>query len=317
MKNKKIPKELADDLVPNSIYKYAWSDLQLGNPDQALKNLERIYNLSKNSNSKGYKRLGKPVLSDIVLIYNRTKKPAKAAEDYLADNLGITKKDMPKYLKAIAYQYSDDGQIKSSAFLFRRLIQLSPTSKQALDYQEEIVKLHRHSNNKLFLAELNRYIKDYSKGSAWYKANLKHKNLVAKSNKSREALLRNYILNNHQLYQKSKTASSKANILNAYPIYLKEFSKLKEAPTMHFYYAELMYDLKNYNKAVKHYMWIADNAPGSKHFEPSMLNALLATDELLKKSNSSAKRTKSLEKVPYNETETNLCRSCKEIYEYI
>lgn len=306
MRNKNIPSALQQDIVPNAIYKYAWSDLQMDNADKAASNFERIYRLSRSEGSfKGYKRLQKAVLADIVQTYNRTKKTPRQAEQYLIGTLEIDEKELSKYLKAIAYQYSDEGNLSGANFIFRRLIQLNPISEDALIYQEEIVKLYRHTNKKAFLVELNRYIKDFSKGSPWYKSNLNKKEIIAQANKTRESLLRNYILNNHQLFQKSGTQSSKRAILSAYPIYLKEFLNNKEAPTMRFYYAELMYDLKNYDKAMKHYMWIVEKGANSKHYNTALLNALLATDEALKKKNKNEKRSGSLKKVAYSRLEKN------------
>ncbi len=311
IKNKYIAKPIKQNLVPNALYKYAWSDLQLDNPDRALVNLEKIYRLSKSKNSlEGYKRLKKPVLFDIVQIYSRTKKSASSAERYLTNTLGLSEKNISKYLKAIAYQYSDNGNLSSARLLFKRLIQIKPNSKEALDYQEEIVKMYRHADNKIFLAELNIYITRFAKGSDWYKANVQNQELINESAKTREILLRNYILNNHQLYQKSRTKASKNRILGAYPIYLREFSNSKEASTMHFYYAELMYDLKNYDKAMKHYMIVADGDTKSKHYDTALLNALLAADETIKKVKTS-KRTNSIEKIPYTQAESNFVKLAK------
>jgi TolA-binding protein len=75
---------------------------------------------------------------------------------------------------------------------------------------------------------------------------------------------------------------------------------------MRFFYGELLYDMAKYKDASVQYLWVADNGKGSKYYELSIVNMLLALEHgLPSEEQITAKLGKSLNPVPFNEAEAS------------
>lgn len=272
-----------------SLYKMAWCEFRSGNTLKALKTMETLIRYSKElanmERVQGRKNINKGKLEseglrDIVVFYGDIADPDKAPPYFKA----LAGKDANNYLEKLAFLYSDKGNLQGARYLFKYLIQENPNSPKAFDYQFQIVKLFSTAKkSKEFRDELFSWVRDYGTSSSWYQANQTNKDLIDNSNKLREQTLRTYILQQHQTAQNSRAAFSQALAMEGYRVYLAEIKEGPNVADMHFYYAELLYDLKKFEDAGTQYLWVTQNAKDSKYYSRAFENVLIALEKDLPK----------------------------------
>ncbi|MEK6555998.1 MAG: tetratricopeptide repeat protein, partial [Bdellovibrionota bacterium] len=149
-------------------------------------------------------------------------------------------------------------------------------------YQHNIVKMYQAAGQvDVFLKELYVWLDAFGPNSDWHQTNSKEKDLLAKANEVMEGTLRNYVLQQHQVAQNAKTRSSQDNARRGYELYFKTFNTSVKIDEMHFFYAELLFDMQDFERASYHYTWVTTNAPKSPYYERSTLNNLLSLEKKL------------------------------------
>lgn len=162
------------------------------------------------------------------------------------------------------------------------MIDANPSSAKAYDYQYQIVTMYAATGeSKLFKQELYNWIQGYGPESSWQRTNSRNQELVAKATQLIETTLRNYILQQHQTAQNSRVEAAQASASSGYELYFRVFKSSPKLDEMHFFYGELLFDMKQYGRAADHYLWVADKAPRSAYFDKSILNAILALEKNL------------------------------------
>ncbi|GIL18015.1 MAG: hypothetical protein BroJett040_17660 [Oligoflexia bacterium] len=290
-----------------SMYKVAWCYFRSGETTKALKNMEYLVRYNRDeaaqSASNGKKIVSKAKLEgeglrDIVLFYSEVGAYDKAPA-YFQNLAG---KDALGYLEKLAYLYADRGNREGARHLFNYLIQQNPSAPKAFDYKYQIVQGYSNATKtREFREELYSWIRDFGVGSAWYQANKSNTELTQNSEKLRETTLRNWILQQHQTAQNSRAKFSQSLAQEGYYLYLKEFPQATAYPDMHFYYAELLYDMQKYDEAGTHYRWVVDNAPQSKYAAKAAENIVLALEKNMPKDEEISKSVgNSVEPVAFN-----------------
>ncbi|MBC7372350.1 MAG: tetratricopeptide repeat protein, partial [Bdellovibrionaceae bacterium] len=268
-----------------ALYKGAWCLFRIGKSQQALSYLEYIIKTAKNESEAtsqsrraiNKNRLEQEALRDIVIFYAEAK-PASDAMAYFRGLVGDG--DITPYLEKLAYYYSDKGGKDDARDVFKMLIGEKPDAPKAFDWQYQIVQNFFYAKNSpKFREELYVWIKNFAPNSPWYNANAKNKELIDNSNKLRETTLRNYVLQQHQTAQNSHAAFSTKAAYEGYGFYLEEFGALPIAADMHFYFGELLYDMKRYDEAAVQYKWVIDNAAQSKFADKAGSNLILALEK--------------------------------------
>jgi cellulose synthase operon protein C len=274
-----------------ALYKSAWCQYKLGNVKEGLRLLEgviragRVAKGSKDESSGGVSRirLATEAMKDLVVFYAEAG-TAQGARTYFDRVAG--EKNTFNLVEKLAYYYADTGNREGAKFLFEEMIELKPNAPKAYDYQYQIVSMFAASgNNQVFKEELYQWIATYGPDSAWFQANEKNKELVAKATQLIETTLRNYILQQHQTAQNSHAEYSQKLARSGYELYFNTFKEGAKLDEMHFFYAELLFDMQDYERAAYHYSWVAENAPKSKYYEKSLLNAVLALEKKLPSTN--------------------------------
>ncbi len=270
-----------------SVYKGAWCLYRLGKYDQALKYLESIIRESQNQEGESLatkrivnkERLDKEALRDIIVFFAAAKS-AKQAPDYFRRVTGSD--NITPYIEKLAYYYTDKGNQDAARESFKWLIDQNPESPKAFEYQYQIVQNYFYAKNtKRFKDELYGWVKNYGANSKWAQTNGNDKDLIAKSLKLRETTLRNYILQQHQTAQNSRAPFSQASAEEGYKIYLQEFPSAPQIADMHFYYGELLYDMKKYDEATNQYRWVVENGAHSKYYSKAAENIIHAAEKSL------------------------------------
>ncbi len=292
-----------------STYKLAWCEFNLGNGGKAIKYLERVLKRTQMLIAKGQQRsktraefspiyLSAETARDLVVFYSKVKN-YKIARAYFQSLLKPD--DANKHLEQLAYIYADNKNQKATRYLFKSLITDDPYSKKAFEYQKEIVEVYYGFKSSVFKSELFDWVVRYSKKSKWGMRNAQDAEVLQEAEDVREVALRDYILNIHKTAQKSESVRSKKDAISGYKVYLKYFPKHKEAIEMRFYYAELLYDMKMFEEASKNYLKVADIKPKNKYTDDAVMNAILALDQKLQKSD--GRLSKDIKKIPYKTAE--------------
>jgi tetratricopeptide (TPR) repeat protein len=291
-----------------SLYKLAWCFYRTGRAADALKSMEILIRSGKQQNQEAQaagrksinkNRLESEGLRDIVLFYAEAAEPRRAPEFFKS----LAGADGDGYVEKLAYLYGDKGNREASKALFQHLIALNPQAAKAFDYKYQVVQLFASANkSREFREELFSWIKDFGIGSAWSQANKGNSELIENSYKLRETTLRNYTLQLHQTAQNSRAPYSQALALEAYRLYLSEFANSPVIADMHFYFAELLYDMNKFEESGTHYRWVVDNAPTSKYANKAAENVVLALERNIPKDDQIAKQVgKSLEPVAFDQ----------------
>lgn len=270
-----------------ALYKSSWCQYKEGQVKAALNSLERVIYAgrtakgSKDDSAGGVSRirLATEAMKDLVVFYAEAG-TADGAYGYFERVAG--EKSAFGLTEKLAYYYVDTGNRDGAKFLFKFMIDNRPSAPKAYDYQYQIVSMYAASgNSQVFKEELYLWISNYGPESAWHQANAQNKDLVDKATLLIETTLRNYILQQHQTAQNSRSDYSQKLARSGYELYFSTFKASSKIDEMHFFYAELLFDMQDYERAAYHYIWISENASKSKYFERASLNAVLSLEKKL------------------------------------
>ncbi len=268
-----------------ALYKTAWCQYKTGAVKQALGSLERVIRAGRvakgqqDSSAGGVSRirLATEAQKDLVVFYAEAG-TARGARSYFEEIAGA--KATFGLLERLAYYYADTGNREGARLIFRDLIAERPNAPKAYDYQYQIVTMYTSTDKpEVFRAELYSWIQNYSPGSDWARANAKDKELVTRAYQLIETTLRNHILQQHQTAQNSRVPAAQKAAKQGYELYFQTVKEGQKLDEMHFFFAELLFDMKEYGPAMAHYNWVVENAPNSQYFEKSSLNTVLAAEK--------------------------------------
>ncbi len=285
----KVTRNRRGRLYSFALYKSAWSLYKMGQTVKALGNLEMVIRAGRGSKddqdnaSSGANRirLASEAIRDLVIFYAEAGS-YKEARSYFEKVAG--EKNALSLTEKLGYYYSDIGNKEGARYIFNELIDDKPNAAKAYDYQYQIVTMYGAGGaNPQYRKELYNWIQNYGPESSWAKANASNHELIAKSQALMESSLRNNIMREHQTAQNSHSPPSQQRAKEGYNLYFDTFSKSPRLDEMHFFYGELLYDLKDFENASAQYLWVTDNAPKSKYFEKSIVNSILSLEKKMPK----------------------------------
>lgn len=292
-----------------ALYKSSWCLYRLNRTKLALQALERVVRQSRanerDENTPGGRkavnklRLGQEALKDFVPFYAEAGDPSVAATEFL--RLSGNEKQANQMLERLAYIYADKGDRKSSTFIFKELIGKDPTGERSAEYQYQIVLSHATHDPKEFRKELEIWLDAFGPQSLWAKENAKNEKLVGDATRLQETTLRNYVLQQHQTAQNSRSPYSQQLASAAYIQYFKYFMNSPKIVEMRFFHAELLFDMGKHEEAARSYTWVAEKEPQGPYKEKAIINTLLALEkDLPSEKEIEKKRGNSLEKQPFD-----------------
>ncbi len=288
-----------------STYKEAWCFFRSGRTNEALRTMELLIRENRElaqQAAEGKKvskaRLEKEALRDIVLFYANEGSPQKATEYFT----NIAGSDASSYIEKLAYLYTDKGNRDGARVLFNYLIIKNPTTPKAFDYKYQVIQAYANATKtREFREELYSWVKDFGPSGHWYQTNKSNVELMDSSSKLRETTLKNWVLTQHQTAQNSHAKFSQGLAYEGYKVFLQEFPSGPATADMHFFFAELLYDMERYEEAGVQYRWVVDNAPTSKYGSKAAENIVLALEKNIPKDEEiSATVGKSLDPVEFN-----------------
>lgn len=281
----RVAKQKSSRLYSFALYKMAWCFYKLNDSKKGLNYIEQV--IYEGRKSKGQKdkslggvsriRLATEAIKDLIVFFAEAG-DYKKARLYFEEVVG--QKSANANLAKLAYFYSDTGNRTAASAIFKDLIDQDPNSIKAYDYHYAIVKMYGSGGaSQAFKSELFAWIEQYGPDSSWQKINERDAESVKKANELMETLLRNHVMQQHQTAQNSRTKTAVASAKAGYEMYLNTFKKSSKTDEMHFFYAELLFDIGEYERAAGHYAWIINNDEKSLYYDKALLNSLLAYEK--------------------------------------
>jgi len=260
-----------------ALYKMAWVYYNLGEWDRALDTFEKVitYSLSNVEENKENKlTLQKEAMKDFVLTYSNAGNVSDAKERFLRIAGPDKYLDM---LRTLAQLLFDQGKDREAIEIHKLLISEKPDDMRNLTYQARIVESHDRMANKRQAVEEARVLVDMFKN---IRSKVPDKKVIEQTTDPQEkkrleemqknykeaedlteALLRKLATTYHN--EAKKTGAQKTYFMahELYGDYLELFPNAKDAYTLNFYYAELLYKLQKWESAGDAYIKVVKMDP--------------------------------------------------------
>ena len=299
-----------------ALYKLAWCYYNVGEYGKGIDTMKTVVahamstSESNDPTKKSKIQLQDEALKDLVRFFADA---GEMDEAYAYFNK-LGKKDLIRsMLKRLATTYFEQGKFEQCVQTYRRLIAEDPQSKDAPDYQNEIIGAYMKMGKKQeTVAEIDRLLKTYGKNSAWARANASNPDSLKTAAGYIEKNLRKVAINYHDEAKKLGTGSAAretyALAYKAYSVYLQEFPDSQYSYDVRYAFGELLYKIKKYDEAYTQYMKVVELDPKGKHSEFCSESAIFAADEMMKREKnaggSAPNPGKATESIPLTEWET-------------
>ena len=270
----------------------AWCYYRMRQVRKGLADLETVIKMRDSQGGQRTAQFADEAIKDLVWFYGELGEGHQQARSYFSRVLGP--EEAERILPKIAQHLADTGQRKGALYLFRDLISKKPSSKEAFHYEHQIVRLFMGSRDldKHLRKEMMFWLSEYGPSSRYQKMQ-SDKAFVQQSNQTIEKTLRRYIKQRHVEMQKTKNTSFAGVLAGLYSRYFLSFSnqtqlnqsKADQAKQeeLRFFYAELLFDQRQYIKAAEQYGWVVTKAPQSKYAKQARLNRVLSLEKTLPK----------------------------------
>ncbi|MBW1871623.1 MAG: tetratricopeptide repeat protein [Deltaproteobacteria bacterium] len=275
-------------LTDLALYKTAWCYFKLGNPKKAAARFKRILNRADELNRQKSGRtdaaaiqLKNEALEDLALTFSESGGAKEAyrfmkqvgGEEYsigVLRSLGDVFFRQARYLKAVES--------------YRILVERFPLSTESPEHRARIAEAYERAGRmEKALVERRALAQNYGPGSSWAKKNVANKEALAEAERISEESLRFVALYRHKQAQDKRSDKTYQVSAGAYREYLKQFPDRPESAKMHFYLGEVLFKLKNYDKAAKHYEIATATIEDAALKIEASYAAVLSFDQLRKK----------------------------------
>lgn len=271
-------------------YKLAWCDYNAQDYQKALDRFKDVIAESEKAGpeeraSRGAPggdavRLKREAINDMVLTYSQL----DAVDDayaYLKKKAG--KDDAYRLMTKLAKIYAGQGKHKKEIETYRFVLNLDPDNVNAPDYQSSIVAAYSQLGNRNAVRkEVRRMVELYRPGSPWWRKNEGNQIAVDRARTLAESRMRELVTEYHRYAQKFKKAEDYFLARDIYKEYLEAFPDSEEAYRLNFYYAEILWDLDQWEEAAIQYDNVVKRDPNGEYTRNSAWNAILAWEKIVK-----------------------------------
>lgn len=266
-------------LTPIATYKLAWVYFKLGRPKDALVHISRLVKDSKSSDDRmaSAQRLAKEAQRELPMFYSQVGDYTKSVEYFKAL---LPPAEVNKSLEDLAMLYSDSGNRAGANYLLDYLAKNAALSDEKIfEFQYKKYTLAEsksgivNTRNEVFTM-----VQKFGPHTPWGKKNA-GKAFYKEALQQMEHTLKSYTLAVHKMAQTKEDLYNMKKAEEAYKLYDQNFASFDPKGEMRFFYAELLYDMKDYYKAAELYASISSKK--GEYAAKSELNALLALEKLL------------------------------------
>jgi TolA-binding protein len=172
---------------------------------------------------------------------------------------------------------------------FHTLLKMYPDYKQSPQIESELLTVMEKSST---VEESNirnqEFFNKYNRDGDWAKAQT-DKRVIAKADSLAENHLYDAAVSYHQLALQKTDTMLYQTAAQGYDDFIKNYPASPHAGECHYNLAEIQFSLGNYQRAAEEYMAVSRRYPDPKYKETAAWNAIVASQNLLKKEGSQQK----------------------------
>lgn len=289
---KRAAKYTQSKIYTFALYKMGWCYYNVGEYTTAIDTMKELVaeqdrRMAASGENTGIS-LKEEALRDLVLFFSE-EGDLEAAKEYFT-RYG-EKKYYRKMLSRLGGIYMDQGKNELAIQTYRELIADNPFAGDNPDNQHEIIKAYWERD--LFdeaSEEIDKLVETYGRESRWHNENSDDKGALKEAERLIEKNLRNVAIDSHQQALKRRSAKLLLLAEEKYQGYLEYFPTGHKSYEMRFWYAEVLYKLKKFDRATDEYEKVVDVDSKGKFLKDAAGNAIFAIDEYLKPIKSKLKK---------------------------
>jgi tetratricopeptide (TPR) repeat protein len=276
-----------------ALFKTAWADWKLGDPDLAARRFKEVLDLAVEAEASGNAstrrrraQLRDEALEYLVVVFTEDRTvSAKEVYDFLASIGG--ERYSRDVLVRVADAYYGQAEYDRAVGTYRFLIEMKPDGVEAAEYQRSIVEAYVSAlQPPNVITEVDVLVKNYGPGSAWEKANAKYPTRLERSARLTEQLVRTTATSYHAQAQEDEKRRRQANLelytqaAAMYERYLSAYAAHPNAAEVRFLRAEILYFKLGQNEAAgDEYLAVAKIQPVGKFHKDALLRAMEAYEK--------------------------------------
>lgn len=273
-----------------AMYKLAWCDFNLQEYDAALDKFRKVVEYAKkqkggNDAAKGEiaerdrVQLLEEALNDMVRAYSHLDAVEDAFEYYYKE---VGKEKAYRYLHRLARRYNDEGKHALEIKSYQRLNTDFAYAPQAPENQTAIMNAYAQmGKTEEVRKEVRRLIDLYSPNGVWAKRNQDNEKVLSSAFEVVEAELAKLVTEQHRAAQQTKLVETYQLTRDIYKEYLDKFQDSINSYRFRFFFAEILFELKEFEKAAEQYAMVAAAKPDGEFAKHSAYTAILAWEKVL------------------------------------
>jgi len=267
-----------------ALYKLAWTQYRLSNPEKAISSFLALVDLGQGSPS-GKSLLEKESIDYIAISFSETdvsgEKGLERAANFVT-RFGDQAKGA-QILQRMASIFKEQGRFDMSQKTYRTLLRIYPEYKNSPVIESELLAVNEKSCS-VEEANIGRveFFNKYNKNSPW--ALRQNDAIISRRGDSLACkLLYDAALSSHQLALQKNDSASYASAVENYETFVRSYPQSPYASECNYNLAEIMFSLGNYERAAQEYITVSKRYPDGKYRETAAWNAIVASQNLLKK----------------------------------
>jgi TolA-binding protein len=267
-----------------ALYKLAWAQYRLSNPEKAISSFLALVDLGDKAPS-GKSLLEKESIDYIAISFSETditgEKGLERATNFVR-RFGDPAKGT-EILHRLATIYKEQGRFDMAQKTYHTLLKMFPDYAQSPQIESELLTVMEKSST---VEESNirnqEFFNKYNRDGDWAKAQT-DKRVVAKADSLAENHLYDAAVSYHQLALQKTDTMLYQTAAQGYEDFIKNYPASPQAGECHYNLAEIQFSLGNYQRAAEEYMAVSRRYPDPKYKETAAWNAIVASQNLLKK----------------------------------
>ncbi len=273
-----------------ALYKLAWCDYNLKAFDAGIRKLKRVVDHSQASKDKNDLRLGSEALSDLARFFSFVDE-VDAAFAYFQSRGGEAR--ALRHMGQLGALYNEQGKWRLEIATYRLLLKNYPMNDRAPALQANVVEAYaRLGDRRRVRRSLDGLVDRYRPGSPW------HQHYASRGEEGTatidaaaelaESKVRGLVTEYHREAQKRKDVKTYLLARDIYSKYLEAFASTDAAYEMRYFYAEVLWALKQWKNAGEQYRLVAlrganaDKKSRRKYAREAAYSQILAYEKVLK-----------------------------------
>jgi TolA-binding protein len=268
-----------------ALYKLAWSQYRLSNPEKAISSFLALVDLGDAALS-GASLLEKESMDYIAISFSEadvTGEKGLQRALLFAEKLKDNEKGC-RILQRLASVFREQGRYGIAKNTYTSMLKMYPAYPKNPVVESELVKLleREPAENDINGMKRNIYEK-YNRNSEWAKA--QSEDIKREADSIAQKHLYEAAIGYHQNALQKNDSGAYQNALGAYREIITVYPESEVANECHYNLAEIQFAIGNYYEAAEEYMAVTRRYPDSKYREIAAWNAIVASQNLMRMEN--------------------------------